>query len=632
VSDTNIIKANGQSRHRLETAVLLCILVLGAGLRFYNLGLPSMWWDEILVPLIVRFPAASILEWLRHVEVHPPLYYFLTKAVMHLDTSEQALRLFSAVPGVLSLYAIYRIGKDNLGSGAGLAAAALLAANPYAIWLSRIVRPYSLFLFFFLVSLWALGAWMRSRESRWLLLLAASNLVLFWTHYMMVVLAPAFCLVVAVGAWPRLKPTLLLAAATAASFLSILPFFLQNFTRPHWLGPGNPLDILAGVGVNAAKLAWFFRGPVCWTILALAVLGAILAARRERGALLAALALAATPVAAVMAGKLAWTHEPRYFLFLMPLILLAAGYALSRAASGVRLPVPVLSLLILAGLTALVAVNRGTLYDEESRMGIGWIDYRTSARMVQTIVRPGEPVMVSEEGLYNALDWYLQARGGPDPLRVTRITPQDKETVLNFLWFERMGHLAATPKELFAAFPGLVDVGTVGLMSFFKVAIQREPVIPAGPLPWETVFRGPRDFVGRCLSMENLALTPFWGGELQPAANGAPGVVEFRVANKDLRPQRIELAVRYTNEGEGNTLKVLARFDEEPWVEAAASQGPDAHAYRRVFLDRDKPYSTLTVRVEMTCAMLTAHYPGGNLDSLRLHDLLVALSPRDNNP
>lgn len=609
----------------IERAVLAGIVLIGAGLRFHNLGVPSMWWDEVLVPLISRFPAASILEWLRFIEVHPPLYYLLTKLVMHVDASDATLRLLSAVPGVLSIYVIYRIGKDLFGATAGLAAAGLLAANPYAVWLSRLVRPYSLFLLLFLLALWALESWARTGGRKAFWGLVAANLALFWTHYMMVILAPVFGLAVLFRSWPRLRDFWVFCAGEIASFATILPFFLQNFARPHWLGSGGPWHILAGVGVSVVKLAWFFKGPVAWTILGAALFGLFPAARRSRGAFWTGLALAVVPVGLVMAAELAWTHEPRYFLFIMPLVLLSAGLGLESAMEGRRTLGALAGLGLALGLGAALLTHARSYYAENSLLGIDWISYKTVARMIPPIVKAGEPVVASEEGLQNALDWYLERQGGPNPIRSARLAPDDREAVVNFLWFERMGHLAATKQELAGLFPGLVEVGTVDKLTFFKAVVPRVPVQTASAAPWERRFSGLRGFLGASHALEGLVVTPYWGEELEPGANDVPGFVEYAVENAGPDfPRRIELACRYANEGRGNQLRVLARFDGEPWTDAMASQGPDPHVYRRVFLDREAPFKRLTVRVEMRCARLTAQYPGGNLGSLRLKDLLIA--------
>jgi len=620
--------AANNGRMTFERVVLFCILALGAGLRFYNLGAPSMWWDEALVPLINRFPMESILEWLRTTEMHPPLYYLLFKALMPEYASDATLRLLSALPGTACIYLLYRIGKDLFGPAAGLAAAGLLAVNPYAVWLSRIVRPYGLFLFFFLVSLLALIRWARTGSRRALLTMIASNLCLYWTHYMMIILAPALGVAVLMRSWPRLRDFWIFCAATIASFLSILPFFLHNL-KASWTKGGSLLHVLTSSGANAFKLVWFFNGPARWILLPLAVYGLWLAARRDKGSFWTAASIAVIPVAVIAARGLNWTEEPRYFLALQPVLLIAAGLAAVTLAKrcGPRAERWAPAALTAALLPALLW-HHGSLYREEATFSIDWIKYKTAARMIPAIVRPGEPSVVSDQGLHNALDWHLERQGGANPLRMVNITPHDREAILNFLWFGSMGHIAQTQQELAGKFPGMVEVGTVGRLTFLKAVVQRAPAAVAALLPWERTFRGLAGFLGESHALEGLNPTPFWGVELQPSQNGRTGYVEFLVENGTPdAPRRVELAVRYVNEGEDNTLRLLARFDGEPWIEAASSRGPDRHFYRRAFLDRDRPFRRLLVRVEMNCAMKTAKYPGGNLDSLRLSEVTAAMRP-----
>ena len=581
------------------------------------------------MPLISRFPAMSIMEWLRSIEIHPPLYYMLTKMVMLANSSDTSLRLLSTIPGILSIYVIYRIGKEAFGPGAGLAACALLAVNPYALWLSRIVRPYSLFLFFFLLALWALSRWMRTGSRQALAGLLAANLVLFWTHYIMVVLAPAFGLLVLVRSWPRLRSFLAFTAATTLSFATILPFFLQNFRRPHWLGSASPLEILTDVGESSLKLLWFFPGPVVWVMLTLAAMGLIQACRRHKAAFWAGMVLCFVPVLVVVAGKLGWTHEPRYFLFIMPVGLLFAGLGLQWLLDCLRAPLAAWSSLAVAVAlgASILLVHARSYYDADTYFGLDWIRYKAAACVIPALVKTGEPVVVSEDGLQNALDWYLERRQVPNPLRSVKISPQDTEVVTNFLWFENMGHLAQTEPELAKAFPGLVNAGTVGGLTFYKAAIQRCPVQSATTIPWEHRFAGTRDILASCQAMEGLIPTPFWGGELEAGANDAQGFVEYAVDNDSGQmPKSLEITCHYQNAGTGNSLRVLTRFNDESWVESFTSRGPDQYFYRRIILDRDRPFKRLTVRVEMTCAMITAQYPGGNLGSLTLRDVLIALN------
>ncbi len=605
------------------------VLGIGAWLRLYRLDAPSMWWDEALVPLIARFPVGSILEWLRTIEVHPPLFYLLIKPAAAVSQTDFALRLLSALPGIACLYFLYRLGEALFDPLTGLCAAGLLAVNPYAIWLSRIVRPYSLYLLLYLVLLWGLVRFRATRSARYALAVFAATLLLYGTHYMMVVLAPAVGLAVLILSWPALRPFLLLAAADTLCFLSILPFFALTFRLPHWVGAAPLGEILANAGGSLLKLAWFFPGPLALATLALCGLGFVVAARGRGRLVLAGLTLCLVPVAIVLAGRLGWTGEPRYFLNFFPVLLLGAGCGLAWLLGRLG---PVGARAACLGLTvalsAVIVNNAKEFYEERSLLGMTWIRYKTAAAAIPDLIKPGEAVMASEDGLFNALDWHVARRGRGNPLRATDVRPTDSEVMTNFLWFGPMGHLAQTKEDLARRFPGLVEVGTVGGLSFLKAVVQRTPVQVATAVPWERTFAGAADFLGASYALTGLVVNPYWGESVQAARNDRQGSIEFCVANRSGQPRpRVSLACRYGNVGEGNVLRLLVGYDDGPLEEVLSSLGPDRHVYRKVVLEPPRDFRRLLVRVELTCARKTAQYPGGNLASLQLRGLLVALEP-----
>src|SRR2546423_8067693 len=63
---------------------------------------------------------------------------------IHLGHGEAWLRALAAVAGALAIPAIYFLGRELWGRGAGLMAALLLALNAYHIRYSQEARSYSL--------------------------------------------------------------------------------------------------------------------------------------------------------------------------------------------------------------------------------------------------------------------------------------------------------------------------------------------------------------------------------------------------------------------------------------------------------------------------------------------------------
>jgi len=130
-------------RPRLFWFLAALIMLAGAALRFYDLGGPSLWIDEVFTLIWARAPLKESMPMVRENGHQTPLYYLLLH--VYPTSSDFALRSFSALLGVLGIggmmWATERLYRSPwLALGAG----ALLACNPYHIWLSRTARVYAL--------------------------------------------------------------------------------------------------------------------------------------------------------------------------------------------------------------------------------------------------------------------------------------------------------------------------------------------------------------------------------------------------------------------------------------------------------------------------------------------------------
>ena len=114
------------------------IIVLAALLRLYQLGLPSLWFDESFTWYIVRLPWGQVLETILP-GTTPPVYYMSTKVIFDLlGDSEVSLRLISAIAGIVSMYLAWLLGKQAAGRLGGWAGAWLVGVHPKAV--QRVVR------------------------------------------------------------------------------------------------------------------------------------------------------------------------------------------------------------------------------------------------------------------------------------------------------------------------------------------------------------------------------------------------------------------------------------------------------------------------------------------------------------
>lgn len=129
---------------------LLVILLLGAGLRFYGLTSESLWNDELSSWRRSHYnDLTTVLRQGVLSEIHPPGYHILLFYVEKVfGDSELALRFPSALSGVLSVAAIYRLGKRLYSAKEGLIAAALMAVLWCPIYYSQEARVYGLLILF----------------------------------------------------------------------------------------------------------------------------------------------------------------------------------------------------------------------------------------------------------------------------------------------------------------------------------------------------------------------------------------------------------------------------------------------------------------------------------------------------
>ena len=112
---------------------LLGIVLIAAFLRLYHLGTQSMWVDEAWSVWISKLAVSQMVQ-ATAADVHPPLYYVLLHYwIMVFGSSESAVRLLSALFGVLAIPTIYVVGRQLFNKEAGLAGALILALSSFNI-------------------------------------------------------------------------------------------------------------------------------------------------------------------------------------------------------------------------------------------------------------------------------------------------------------------------------------------------------------------------------------------------------------------------------------------------------------------------------------------------------------------
>jgi mannosyltransferase len=159
------------------------ILLAGLGLRVWQLGEASLWYDEVLTETRAQASPGQFFTRVLESGNQTPLYF----ATLHLfpTDTEFLLRLPSAIAGtagiaLLMFVAVRLYGDYKLALVAGV----LLAFNPYHIWLSRTARPYALLFVFSLLASYFFLVLLRGERSRanWIGF-TLSSMAAYVTHY-----------------------------------------------------------------------------------------------------------------------------------------------------------------------------------------------------------------------------------------------------------------------------------------------------------------------------------------------------------------------------------------------------------------------------------------------------------------
>jgi 4-amino-4-deoxy-L-arabinose transferase-like glycosyltransferase len=184
----------------IELILILLILLLAFALRVHALDRQSFWNDEGLTVHYASTPATELIQRMR-VGFHNPLYFLSLHFWMDVvGRSDWAIRFYSLMLSTLAVPLLYTLGRLLYGKTAGLLAALILAANPFAVYYAQEARMYaqvlSLSAGMMLVFILALR---RDRPVYWLgyALLAVGCL---YTHYF-AALAPLAAAVYYVVSW-----------------------------------------------------------------------------------------------------------------------------------------------------------------------------------------------------------------------------------------------------------------------------------------------------------------------------------------------------------------------------------------------------------------------------------------------
>jgi 4-amino-4-deoxy-L-arabinose transferase-like glycosyltransferase len=359
---------------------VVALTLLGAVLRFPTLDRQSFWLDELVTASLLDRSLGDVLREIPRTEATPYLYYvvaWLWSSAFGLG--EVGLRSLSALAGTATIPVAYGAGVVLVSRRAGLAAAALVATNPFLVWYSQEARSYALFALLGAASVLTFGLVLRG-DRRWLVGWCVVCALTLATHYFGVFLVGAEAVWLLARLRPRL-PVVLASLVPAATLLAHLPVLLDQRGNGEAVAGSSLASRIAGIPKNLV-VGYSFPLEAAGSVLAacLVLVGLALAARltsRERRGALVAGSLAAAVV-------------------LVPIALAAVGrdYVIARNA-------------IVAVVPAAVCVGAGLA---SRRVGV-------AAAVLLAALSAAIALVPAVDATYGRTDW----RGAADAVGPTRV-------------------------------------------------------------------------------------------------------------------------------------------------------------------------------------------------------------------
>jgi len=244
-------KVNNYAKEHSTAIILIIIVLLGSLLRIKGLTYQSYWLDE-LYSVDFSSPTHNLGTMLSLTlnDLHPPLYQTLLWVLYHLfGYSELVGKMFSAIMGILSVIAIYFLGKELFNKQIGLYASFFAATNYFLIYYSQETRSYSLLLLFSIISYTYLIKVFNETTRKNILLYWLCTIVLLYTHYFgfFLVFTQVFFFLWLIISLPKKRIDLIkLAIYTAIIFsLSLLPIIkyiiINSGIDAWWIGKPSPV-------------------------------------------------------------------------------------------------------------------------------------------------------------------------------------------------------------------------------------------------------------------------------------------------------------------------------------------------------------------------------------------------------
>ncbi|HEV7702742.1 MAG TPA: glycosyltransferase family 39 protein, partial [Gemmatimonadaceae bacterium] len=446
-----------------DWVVLIGLICASIAIRLHGLSAANLWLDEANSWQVASGSWSHMLGELRGSPVGPLYFILLKIWISALGESAFALRAFSVSASVVLIVAVYEAGKSLLSRQAALLAAALMALSPLELYFAQEARMYMLTSLVAFLCLWAYARWqseaIRSLDApRWnmtaLVTYVAAALALLLTHPVAGTLLVALNLD-ALVVWWRTRATRsalpgrgrviiswiaahVVIAALLLGYLAFLrlgtaassqawrsPLGLEVAIRNALLLPFNAISgqrfyasdfwtALSEVTHGRGGFGRFFLLLIVQPLTLFVFVLALDAGVRARintpaearshvslfsGRRLLALAVVVPLLFDVVISTTRGLETARYFLFVVPFLLLLLADGLTALPH--RLRIASLMVLVAAMFFGTRATKQAVSRDS---------DYRSTAALLDQERKPGDRIMLQPREMNAPLRFYLHSR------------------------------------------------------------------------------------------------------------------------------------------------------------------------------------------------------------------------------
>lgn len=378
----------------------LALTLLAAAVRVYGLDHQPLRGDEAFSVRLGAFPLEAMFAAMAASEPNPALQYLFIKYWMEVaGRGEFAVRLPSALAGVLTAALTFRVGVALAGRRAAPIATLWAALNPFLVWFAQDVRVYAIFTAVATAAAWA--TWRAARHNRPRYWIVAGGL--WWLalglHYFTAfsIAAAGVALLIAPGTRPRWRPAMLTLAGVGLAYLpwAVYVWPLLAGHSKSWIPPLSAAEALTRTFTSFSAGGWFAGATTLtlWaggaTLAASLVGGSWLALRRDWGRAVWMLALG-PGVPLVLFALSLWrpVFLEQYAIAAVPwcLSLAAIGAASGRGRLGHLL---VVFALAAVGVTSILHYRFDPAYRKAP-------DWRALSGHIAATARAGEIVLINQ--------------------------------------------------------------------------------------------------------------------------------------------------------------------------------------------------------------------------------------------